>query len=114
METLVQNRPVAFHAITLSEAIVMAPLMDEFKEFTTEEAENQMPHPVNKEGEEDVYIVLKKEQVKRIAFILSKLGFRTSSGEYFGKPAHSEPSLNEPSACDVFQDMMQKEINEVK
>lgn len=107
METITQNRPVAFHAIQLAEAIVVAPLMDQFKESITK-AEN-MPQP---EGEEIVSFLLTKEQVKRIAFVLSKLGFRASDGSYFSKP--SEPALKEPSPADVFNEMMQKECNEVQ
>lgn len=83
METITQNRPVAFRAIQLAEAIVVAPLMDQFEEFVTKEAENTMPHPANKQGKEEVCILLTAKQIKSIAFVLSELGFRTSDGSYF-------------------------------
>lgn len=110
METITQNRPVAFHAIQLAEAIIIAPLMDQFKESITK-AES-MPHPVNEDGKEMINLILTKEQVKHMAFVLSRLGFRASDGSYFGKP--SEPSLKEPSPADVFNEMAQKECNEVQ
>lgn len=110
METITQNRPVAFHAIQLAEAIVVTPLMDQFKESITEAA--NVPRPVNEEGKEIMSFLLTTEQVKQIAFVLSKLGFRASDGSYFSKP--SKPSLKEPSPEDVFEDMEQKEINEVR
>lgn len=87
METITQNRPVAFRAIELAEAIVVAPLMDQFEEFVAKEADNSIPHPVNKQGEEEVCILLTARQMKSIAFVLSKLGFRTSNGSYFSNPS---------------------------
>lgn len=110
METLVQNRPVAFHAITLSEAIVMAPLMDELKRTITELAKNNSV-PVS--DERLAYMAIPEKSARNIAFILSKMGFRTSDGAFFSNPK-PEDELQEPSPCDVFQDMTQKEINEVK
>lgn len=89
METITQNRPIAFRAIQLAEAIVVAPLMDQFEEFVAKEAENSMLHPVNKQGKEEVCILLTARQIKSIAFVLSELGFRTSNGSYFSNPSNS-------------------------
>lgn len=89
MKTLIQDRPVAFRAIELPEAIVVAPLMDEFEEFIVNEAEIQCHTPVNDKGEREVNIFLTGRQIKSIAFVLSELGFRTSSGSYFSNPSNS-------------------------
>lgn len=87
METITQNRPVAFRAIQLAEAIVVAPLMDQFEKFVTKEAENTMPHPANNKGEKVANILLTDRQIRSIAFVLSELGFRTSNGSYFSNPS---------------------------
>lgn len=89
METIIQNRPVAFRAIELAEAIVIAPLMDQFKEFIVNEVENSPSYPVNDKGERVTNIFLTERQIKSIAFVLSELGFRTSSGSYFSNPSNS-------------------------
>lgn len=111
METITQNRPIAFHAIQLAEAIVVAPLMDQFKESITKAA--SVPRPVNNGKKEIMSFFLTTEQVKHIAFVLSRFGFRASDGSYFFSEP-SEPSLKEPSPEDVFEDMIQKELNEVQ